>query len=94
MFGQGCPFGVPDFGVGAGVLGVEVVGGAGVCVEVVGAAAAPAIPAIAPPVASTPITIVALSSFEMCIGSSLLSVAGWCSARTLHADPKRSRIVL
>jgi hypothetical protein len=40
--------------------------------EVLGAAAAPAIPAAAPPAASAPVTIVAPSSLEMVISSDLL----------------------
>lgn len=61
MFGQWPVGGVPDFGVGVGV--VDLVG-----VELVGAAAAPAMPIAAPPRASAPMTIAALSIFEMCIG--------------------------
>jgi hypothetical protein len=81
MFGHGCLPGVVDLGaadfpgvVGVGVVGVVDVDAAGtfdpllvvgVAVDVVGAAAAPAMPAAAPPVASAPATIVAPSIFEM-----------------------------
>lgn len=79
MFGHGCllvelePFGsVPDGGavgvlpcvLGAGVVELELLPEL-VVVDVLGEAAAPAIPATAPPVASAPVTIVAPSSFEM-----------------------------
>jgi hypothetical protein len=65
MLGQWPPGGVDDFGAGAGVvdLGAGVVG-----VGVVGAAAAPDIPAAAPPPASAPATIVAPSSLAMRLG--------------------------
>ena len=73
------PFGVVDFvEFGAGALGVVVFGvvvfGVVLGVVLVVAADAPAMPAAAPPVASAPATIVALSMFDMCIGSDLL---GW-----------------
>jgi hypothetical protein len=70
----------PDFWLGAGVLDfegdVEVLGVLGcllvapvvVVLCVVGDAAAPAMPATAPPVASAPATIVAPSILEMVIG--------------------------
>jgi hypothetical protein len=88
MFGQ-LPFGgVPDFcdGVGADfegaglVVGVEPVG-----LGLVGAAAAPAIPTAAPPAASTPVRIAALSIFELCIGAS----GGECRA-SVGDDARRS----
>lgn len=86
MFGQ-LPFGgVPDFcdgvgtdlpGAGLVVVGVELaVGVELVGLELVVAADAPAIPTAAPPAASTPVTIVALSIFELCISSLRWSVQG------------------
>ena len=72
MFGQWPFIGVPGVceGVGAFFVGAGVVLGV-VGVVLVGAAAAPAIPAAAPPTASVPETIATLSIFEMCIGWSL-----------------------
>jgi hypothetical protein len=65
MFGQ-WPFGgVLGFCAGAGAV-EGVVDGVGV--ELVGAAAAPAMPIAAPPMARAPPTIVALSILEMCMG--------------------------
>jgi hypothetical protein len=64
MFGQWPLGGVANFGAGAGVL--DLVG-----VELVGAAAAPAMPIAAPPTASAPATVAALSIFEMCMAWSL-----------------------
>ncbi len=61
MFGHGCLVGGAGFGAGAGV--VDVLG-----VELVGAAAAPAMPTAAPPAASAPAIIPALSILEMCMG--------------------------
>lgn len=95
MFGHGLPLGVPDFWLGAGVVGVvgvvdwvlavfvEVV----LCVVV----AAPALemPAAAPPVASAPATIVAPSSLEMDIGSNLLGSIGGCAV--IVRDPAKSQ---
>jgi hypothetical protein len=82
MFGHGCPvdpdFGGADFCAGAEPLGVEVVGVVDSAVVaallvvplvvVLGAAAAPAMPATAPVVASAPATIVALSSLDTVMG--------------------------
>lgn len=84
MFGQGVLEGVVDFWVGVvGVEGAGVVEGVEVVdVELVGAAAAPAMPTTAPPVASAPATIVALSVFERCIGASLQ----WWWIGVLHED--------
>jgi len=70
MFGQWPLGGVVDLGAGAGVLGVlgvlDLLG-----VELVGAAAAPAMPIAAPPTASATATVAALSIFEMCMAWSL-----------------------
>jgi len=82
MFGHGCfpgapAGGAPDFCPGAGVVELDVDGVAD-CVVVValvvllGAAAAPAIPATAPVVASAPATIVAPSILEMVMRVDLL----------------------
>jgi hypothetical protein len=92
MLGQG-PFpGVVDFGDAdfcAGVVGVVgvfavldsvvVVLAALPAVEL-GAAAAPAMPETAPPVARAPATIVAPSILVMCMGWNLLGVDGLCLA--------------
>jgi hypothetical protein len=92
MFGQLClpgalVFGVADFCVDAGASGVvdvEATGAPDPLLAVVsellvlpGDAAAPAMPAAAPPVASAPATIVAPSILEMFIGEP----PGWCTAR-------------
>jgi len=108
MFGHGF-FDVPSFGIadfvefGAGALGAVVLGagalGVGVLgvafgVELVVAADAPAMPAAAPPVASAPATIVALSMFDTCIG--LTSWDGMWSlmlvscAALLNAPPRNA----
>jgi hypothetical protein len=73
MFGQGVFVeGVEDLVEGvAGVLGVADVVGVELVEVALGAAAAAAMPTTEPPTASAPATIVALSLFEMCIGSSL-----------------------
>jgi hypothetical protein len=73
MFGQWPFVGVPgvcEVCEGAGVLCVGA-GALVVGVELVGAAEAPAIPAVAPPTASVPETIPTLSILEMCIAWSL-----------------------
>jgi hypothetical protein len=84
IFGQGWPEGLVEFGAGAvldGVEGVVVVDGVVVVLGVdwvvvpvvpvpLGAAAAPAIPATAPPVASAPTTITALIVFALFMGTS------------------------
>jgi hypothetical protein len=96
-------FGVVDLGVldsgavdfsalDSGVVAVETLVGAvcsGAVVEVglVGAAAAPAIPAIAPVRARVPMINTALARLEMCIGRSSVGVAMWSSA-ILRGDPK------
>jgi hypothetical protein len=83
MFGHGVLPCVPDFGVdppfcaGAGVEGVDVVGALDVELDaavlvVPGDAAAPEMPATAPPAARAPVTIVAPSSLEMVISWDLL----------------------
>jgi hypothetical protein len=107
MLGQLCllgvfDFGVADFCVGAGVLGVvdvEATGAPDPLFAVVsellvlpGDAAAPAMPAAAPPVASAPATIVAPSILEMFIGEP----PGWCTARAAivgHSAKRRHRRV-
>lgn len=89
MFGQGWPEGLVEFGAGAvldGVEGVVVVDGVVVVLGVdwvvvpvvpvpLGAAAAPAMPATAPPVASAPTTITALIVFALFMGTSFM--VGW-----------------
>jgi hypothetical protein len=80
MFGHGCfvvepLFGACDLGAGDGVVGVGVVVVLAALLVaallvtaplvLLGAAAAPAMPAIAPVVASAPATIVALSILDM-----------------------------
>jgi hypothetical protein len=79
-------FGVPDFCWGVGVAGVDEVEGLAVelgvelvaaVLDALGAAAAPAMPATAPPAASAPVTIVAPSSLEMVISSDLLGSFDW-----------------
>jgi hypothetical protein len=80
MFGHGLPPDFVDFWLGVGVVvELDVLGAAAFCVLLalvvlvaVGAAEALAIPAAAPPVASAPATMVALSILEMVIGSNLL----------------------
>jgi hypothetical protein len=80
MLGHGSFPRVPDLGAtdfccAARSEGIDEVEGLGELVdgplvavlEVLGAAAAPAIPAAAPPAASAPVTIVAPSSLEMVI---------------------------
>jgi len=72
MFGQACFPGVVDCGEGMGAELVEVLDSgvvvlvAGLLV-VVGAAAAPEMPAAAPPTASAPATIVAPRVLDTCI---------------------------
>jgi len=68
----------------AGVALSELV----VPVVVAGAAAAPAIPAAAPPVARAPATIVAPSILEIFIGMNLRG-GGWMMRSILRADAKR-----
>jgi hypothetical protein len=80
MFGQ-LPFGwAPDRcdGVGAELEGAGLVvdGSEVVLPELVGAADAPAIPTAAPPAASAPVTIAAVSIFELCIWGLRWSVQG------------------
>jgi hypothetical protein len=58
-------------------------------VVVAGAAAAPEIPAAAPPVARAPATIVAPSILEIFIGMNLLG-GGWMMRSILRADAKRN----
>jgi hypothetical protein len=92
MFGHGWLPDLVEFWVGAGVGVVdelEVLGAAALCVPVAlvvlvvaGAAAALAMPAAAPPVASAPATMVAPSILEIVIGSNLLgSIDGVCDHR-------------
>jgi hypothetical protein len=57
-----------------------------------GAAAAPVMPAAAPPTASAPATIVAPSILEICIGVSLLRIDGYCSRSIMGAQAKRRRM--
>jgi hypothetical protein len=96
MFGHGPFIGVFEDGDGVvGVLGVVVVPGVVVVlgvevagVELVVAAAAPAMPATAPPVASAPNTIAALSVFEMCIGG---ASSRWMKERFRDCPPRAKR---
>jgi hypothetical protein len=82
MFGQAClpgapAGGVPDLRPGGGVFGVDGVADwvlAAVVLVLLGAAAAPAMPATAPVVASAPATIVAPSILEMVMGTNLLGL--------------------
>jgi hypothetical protein len=101
-------FGVDDFCGGVGlvvdvdvdVVGVlveavevvEALGSAVLCVD--GDAAAPAMPATAPPVASAPATIVAPSSLEMVIGvepPGLIAGEQQSCATALSASPRVCR---
>jgi hypothetical protein len=106
MFGQGClpgevVLGVADLCVGAGLVGVVEVDATGALASLlvplpvelvlVGAAAAPAMPAAAPPVASAPATIVAPSILEMRIGSNLLESMGCTSSTIVGAAPNGGR---
>jgi hypothetical protein len=74
----------PDFDGGAGVAGALVDGVvvdgvlAAEPVVLLGAAAAPAIPAAAPPVASAPATMQALKTFRLDIRSDLLVGCAVC----------------
>jgi hypothetical protein len=89
MFGHGWPPDLVGFRVGVGgVVELDVLGAAALCVPValvvfvvVGAVAALAIPAAAPPVASAPATMVAPSILEMVIGSNLLGRLMGCNHR-------------
>jgi hypothetical protein len=59
-------------------------------VPVVGVAAAPAIPAAAPPVASAPATIVAPSIFEIFIAVNLRGGDGWMMRSIVRGGAKRA----
>jgi hypothetical protein len=100
MFGHGWPEGLVEFGAGLvfdGVAGVVVVDGVvcdgvdWVAVPVVplvplGDAAAPAMPASAPPVASAPTTMTALIVFALFMGPPVWSVGGcpYATHRATH----------